>query len=563
MTQPGATTSSQNTSRPMSFSDRESGNVAAGVGRAAHRRMLLLVGAATAAALMLTVRSQIYDTNFYLLWEAVAILEGDHPYRDFFDWGAPLAAYLSAAMQLVVGYRLIGEFLMGWLFITAGVVIAFHLGLRLSQSVGATLVMFLLALPIVAYAPTYHYSKLFFFPATIWLAWRYMDRPTPWRGAVCGFTAGAAFLFRHDYGVYIGFASVVAFVLARFAAPESRRPASLLKDAAAYAAGVAILVLPWAVVVQLSEGLIEYVQARTMLYERPTTTFVYPTLLMWNPVSVLTSWIRAPLSPEAAQNAALWLRQIGLLVPLFLLAAAGFQWRRSRRDGVAVPLDAWRMMLAGAFLAVVAAALFREPPYVVVSAPVTAALSATFLRRRSGLAHTTAVVVLILTCGAALIWTKDSPLFRPADLPRGLSRAYDQLMASPPIPAESTGAPSLRLQYLRDCSVRGDRLFVTGSTPYHIGYYARRGPAGGHLYWRLRWRRGDAHEQQSLELLQRQSVPFAISTNDKVLDDLRFYPRIREYMAQHYRALDGGWLLVDTRRQPTGTFEPLGYPCFR
>ena len=547
----------------MLSSDREPGNVAAGVGRAAHRRLLLLVGAVTAAVLVLTARSQIYDTNFYLLWEAAAILEGDHPYRDFFEWGAPLAAYLSAAMQLVVGYRLIGEFLMDWLFITAGVVISFHLGLRLSRSIGATVVMFVLALPLVAYAPTYHYSKLFFFPATVWLAWRYMDRPTPWRGAVFGCTTAAAFLFRHDYGVYIGFASVVAFVLARFAVPESRHPASLLKDAAAYAAGVATLVLPWAVVVQLNEGLIEYVQARTMLYERPSTTFVYPTLVMWNPVSVLASWIRAPLSPQAAQNGALWLKQIGLLVPVLLLGAAGLQWRRSRRDVVAVPLDAWRMMLAGAFLAVVAAALFREPPYVVVSVPVTAALSARFLGGRGGLGHATAVGVLILTFGAALIWTKDSALFRPADLPRALSRAYGQLMASPPVPAESTGAPSPRLQYLRDCSVQGDRLFVIGSTPYHIGYYARRGPAGGHIFWRQRWRRGDAHEQQSLELLQHQSVPFAISTNDKVLDDLESYPRIREYMAQHYRALDGGWLLVDTRRQPTGTFGPLGFPCFR
>ena len=44
-------------------------------------------------------------------------------------------------MQLLVGYRLIGEFAMQWLFIVAGVVIAFHLGLGLSRSIPASLAM--------------------------------------------------------------------------------------------------------------------------------------------------------------------------------------------------------------------------------------------------------------------------------------------------------------------------------------------------------------------------------------------------------------------------------------
>ena len=68
-----------------------------------------------------------------------------------------------------------------------------------------------------------------------------------------------------------------------------------------------------------------------------------------------------------------------------------------------------------------------------------------------------------------------------------------------------------------------------------------------------------------LELLQRQSVPFAYSTHDPVLDDLKRYPRIRAFLQMHYVELEGsrGLVLVDARRRPTGVFGPLGFPCFR
>ncbi|MBI3049031.1 MAG: hypothetical protein HYY76_12060 [Acidobacteria bacterium] len=537
----------------------------AGIDAAAHRRVLLLVAALTATMLVLVAQSQIYDTNFYLLWEATALLLGDHPYRDFFEWGAPLPAYLSAGMQLVFGYRLIGEFLMHWLFITAGVVISFHVGLRLSRSIGASLVMFALALPIVAFTPTYHYSKLFFFPVAIWLSWRYMDRPSPRRGAIFGLTTAAAFLFRHDYGVYIGFASLAAFLLARLAVPDSRRAASMLADAAAYAAAVAVIVLPWMIVVHVNEGFGEYIRLRAFLYERPSTTLVYPSLFMWDPVEVLASWVRAPESPVAAANAALWLRQVGLMVPIVLLGTALLEWRRDRRGSGTVSRDVWRMMLAGAVLAVVASALFREPPYVVVSAPLTAALSARFLTGTGALARSVTIAIVLLSGVAAVIWTRDSPIYRPSELPRSVSRAFDRLLTSPPEPAESDGTPSPLLRYLRDCSTPGDRLIVTGSTPFQVLYYARRAPAGGHIFWRQRWRRDPAYEQQSLAMLQRQSVPFAFSTNDPVLEDFKFYPKIWEYLEENYVELQGtkGNVLVDRRRQPTRTFEPGGYPCFR
>ena len=602
----------------------------ADLGLSTYRGLLALVAVLTAAILILNVEIQIYDSNLLLLSEATALLAGDHPYRDFFEWGAPLAAYLSAGAQLLVGYRLIGEFLLQWLFIVAGVVISFDLGLRLSRSIAASLVMMALALVILAHAPTYHYSKLFFFPLTIWLGWRYMDHPGVRRSAVLGFTAAVAFLFRHDYGLYIVCASVVALVLSRVAVPASRRLRSIVNDSAAYAVAVAVVVTPWAIVVQMNEGLVEYVQLRAAMYEGSGRT--YASLLKLNPVRELTPEPPAPrpaivgflwrasvdeelqhqlerqhglrslherdargrwryevsnvydiglfgLDPyindgigfewdrllemrwhlPSRDNATLWLQQMALLVPLLLLISAGLEMWRSRYRADPVPLDACRMVLAGTFLAVVDSALFRQWSYVVVVAPVTAALSARFLVGKTALRRGCAIGVLLLTVFAALVAARRTPLFRPSELVSSVSRAFGKLLASPPV----DGHPSYR--YLHDCTAPGDRLLVTGMTPFEVSYYAHRPIAGGHLYWPNGWRSDPVHEAQSLALLQSQSVPIAFSTGNRVLEDFRRYPKIREYLVKHYVEAEGsnGLILVDTRRQPTGWFGPMGFPCFR
>ena len=108
-------------------------------------------------------------------------------------------------------------------------------------------------------------------------------------------------------------------------------------------------------------------------------------------------------------------------------------------------------------------------------------------------------------------------------------------------------------------------ILVTGSTPYHIAYYVNRTIAGGHLFWRHSWRSDPMRERLSLDLIQRQSVPFVLSINDPALTDFARYPAIHRHLASHYVALDGtgGHVLIDARRQPTGTYEQLGFPCFR
>jgi hypothetical protein len=135
------------------------------------------------------------------------------------------------------------------------------------------------------------------------------------------------------------------------------------------------------------------------------------------------------------------------------------------------------------------------------------------------------------------------------------------LLASPPV----EGSSSELFRYLHDCTGAGDRLLVTGSTPFTVTYYTQRPLAGGHLYWHSAWRSDPPREEESLALLRRQSVPFAMSTHDPVLDDFTRYPRIREYLVANYREVEGshGTVLADTRRRVVRTFGADHRPCFR
>jgi hypothetical protein len=625
--------------------------------------LLVLVGGLTALVLVVTGGNQIYDTNFYSLWEATALLAGDHPYRDFYEWGVPLQAAISALAQWLVGYRLIGEFLVQWLFIIAGAVISFHLGVRLSGSVLASLATALLPMAILAATPTFHYPKLFFYPLAVWFSWRYLDRPSVRRAAVLGLTTAIAFLFRHDHGVYIGGLAVLAFGLARLAVPASRNLRSALAECATYTVTAAVLLAPWAIVVQQNEGLAEYVRLRGDLYQAwSASQSPYRWLLRTNALSLLLSeklpppkpgivkfqWtdsveegqrmdlerqyglrmLQGPDSDDRWQyevpnvydvrllelntfidntegfdwerlqrassflptrgNAQTWLELTALLVPLLLLGSAGIGCLASWYRAQPIPVDTYHLVLAAIFLAVIDSRLFREASYVVVVAPLTAALGSRLLvgKRPTNVWRVTrwglALGMLLLTTMATFAYTRDTYIFQPSLAAESLGPTFEQLLVSPPIDGNLSPEDTLRydralwdsrggdigrimLRYVHDCTRAGDRILVTGSTPYHLGYFAERPIAGGHLFWHHRWRSDPASEMKSLALLEKQSVPFAISTHDPILEDLKRYPNIREYFVKHYVELEGssGLLLIDSRRQPTGTFGVLGFPCFK
>ena len=524
--------------------------------RAEGRRTVAAVVTTAAFVLVLTASTQIFDATFYAMGNAVSLLAGDRIYLDFFEPGVPLASYTAAAAQLLSGNRLIGEFVRQWLLILAGVGIAAHLCLRVSRSIRATLAVMAMMLPVLAVTPIYHHDKLFFFPLIVWVCWRYIDQPTAGRAALCGCVTAIAFLFRHDYGVYLGAVSVGAFLLARIAVHESRRASAVVRDAGAYLVTVLVVLAPWLIAVETREGLAEYARSRAELFEG-TPGIAYASLLHINSVRTFS------LPPPASNNDAIeWVQQMALLIPLALVATGFGRLRHGGRESAIARREACRLLLAGGSLGVIDVALLRQPSYVVVVAPVTAAMAAQFLVSPNVLVRRSVLTLCVLTTIAGLVWMRGSPvydLYKPLELSRSVRKTFARLIAYPP------DYEFLPFEYLRECTATGDHILVTGLTPPHVSYYAQRPVAGGHIRWRRGWRSDPVHEAQSLALLERQSVPIAFSTADPVLDTFESYPRIHAYLAKYYVPVEGtrGLIMVDTRRTPTGAFGPDKFPCFR
>lgn len=507
---------------------------------------------------------------------------------------------MSTAVQWAVGNRLIGEFLIHWTFLIGAVLVGFHLAVRLSGSVIAALATSLLVVTALAATPTHTFPKLFFYPVAVLLAWWYMDQPGVRRAAVLGLITAIAFLYRHDHGIYIGIASVLAFGLTRLITSGSRDWRTSWREVAAYTLCAALPILPWAAVVQANEGFVDYVRMRAEWNQTwAPDESPYAQLRDFNPAPVLAGrqvedeeqWLLGYLPPrETAEH---WLVQISLLVPILVLLAVALHAVRRVRRGERIGADTSRPLLAAALACIVADRLFRQDSYFLTSMPLTAALGAYLLmpspllhgRPWAAIAravrHVVAIACLLVT-GVAVVGFVDelrllSPITGTDDLPIG------QLMTSPPIDAFAPGEYArqmkpaewaamdrdrkqrIMMRYMHDCTREGDRLIVTGSTPYQVGYYVERPIAGGHLQWHHRWRDDPAHELQSLRMIESQSVPFAFSTHDPVMEDFKAYPRIHAYLAAHYVELEGsdGLLLMDSRRTPTGTFGTVGFPCFR
>lgn len=560
------------------------------------RSLYVLVALLTGAVLLYTVVEQIYDTNFYVLWEATAILAGDRPYRDFYLTGWPLQTFVSVIVQWLVSYRLLGEFLVHWTFLVAGTLMGFHLALRLSRSVTASLAAILVSILALASTPTFHFPKLFFYPLAVLVAWRYLDRPSARPAAWAGAVTALAFLFRHDHGVYIGVAFAFTFVLARVAVASSRTVPAMIRDASAYAAAAALIVAPWAVVVHLGEGLPDYLRTRVEwggVWAVPPGS-PFDVLGDTNPLRVV-QWGNPASGLLSREQGLLWLVQLTLLLPMLVLGSVGLDLLARIRRGRPMTPDTYATIVAAGLALFAAARLIREESYYAALLPLSAALGARLLagraldapstawaRRGWRLAQRTlAVGVLLITSIAAAAYL-DRDLLSRNELDE-IRSTYRQLLSSPPIDAYQPAAEArevdwaawqeassdtrqkIMIRYMYDCTRADDRLLVTGSTPYHVGYFAERRIAGGQLQWHHRWRSAPVHEEQALALIRGQSVPFAFSTHDPVLDDFKAYPRIHAYLTDHYVEIEGtgGLLLVDTRRQPTGRFGRLGFPCFR
>ena len=194
------------------------------------------------------------NDQFVTLSRAQQIVLGDWPVRDFFGMGTPLDVYLTVLGQTLFGHTLFAEALMMAALLGLCTAILFLLSWRASGSITIAL---LVALIQVAMAPRlYNFPKLLAYAVAIPAFWWYLDRPTRPRLAVIAVAAAVAFLLRHDHGLYVGLAALVAVALTH--QPDVRRIAS---DVAVLGALTLTMVSPYLLYIQINGGAIPYFES--------------------------------------------------------------------------------------------------------------------------------------------------------------------------------------------------------------------------------------------------------------------------------------------------------------
>jgi hypothetical protein len=128
------------------------------------------------------------------------------------------------------------------------------------------------------------------------------------------------------------------------------------------------------------------------------------------------------------------------------------------------------------------------------------------------------------------------------------------------------GVPGLA-RYVFTCTQDTDRVLVTWFQP-EIFFYAERGFAGGQVYLHQNWHASSADQALTIERLERQRVPVVLAREP--LEYRVRFPLVYDYVQEHYveapmasEAMRAYRVFVNRRLTPTGTYEPLGLPCYR
>jgi hypothetical protein len=222
------------------------------------------VPAIVAAVYLLTwiVRWLTVDTlggdDHWSLWTATSFLKGDRPFLEFTDAGDPLYWGMSALAQALVGYRAIGEVLLGVSLTALGLTLGFRMAWRASGSLAVGLLLAATASLLIGTVKLYSYPKIFAYPLGLWLAWHYIDRPSLKRALLLGAGVGVAWGYRHDHGAYVAVGASAAVVAAHWHLGIVNVAGALCRVGLAT---IAVL-SPYLALVQAREGILPYFQTR-------------------------------------------------------------------------------------------------------------------------------------------------------------------------------------------------------------------------------------------------------------------------------------------------------------
>jgi hypothetical protein len=132
--------------------------------------------------------------------------------------------------------------------------------------------------------------------------------------------------------------------------------------------------------------------------------------------------------------------------------------------------------------------------------------------------------------------------------------------------ADQAGLAGLT-RYVFECTAPADRVLVTWFEP-RVFFYAERRFAGGQVYLHPNWHASRADQRLTIERLEAQRVPLILEREDQEYEPR--FPLVHAWVEEHYEdvpiaapRMRGYRVRVDRRLTPSGTYEPLGLPCYR
>ena len=504
------------------------------------------------------------NDHFDHVARARQVLLGEWPVRDFVDPGLPLQYLLSAAVHELVGAPVLAEALI----FVASLAVAAALSFRLAAAASGSLLVALYAVVLqLAFDPrSYSSPKLLVYAIALAVGWWTVERPTWRRLAALAAATAVAYYFRHDHGVYVGLASVV--LLAVHGWRDGVRPVA--RVLAVYAAWTLAFVLPHLAYVEYYGGLLAYLaigadysRAELAINPRSIPPFTPDALLpngialvfwvVWlAPVAALLMLLRRETIVRSAlgQPAA----RIAMLAVLALLVNVGFVRSPAvtRLPDVAVPHTIlWAWLLATCWRMAGPARLRVWLRAATVAAAVTTgvAVAAAFDLREK-----------LLRTGAWL---------GPGEVVLRLHEMADAFREpSPEVLPSMAQHLAPFFEYLQACTTVDDRLLFVGYEP-QVFVLAGRGFAGGHMMFFGDFHTSPRDQMLTIARLERESVPFVIVPESKLVDFEKARGAEAAYVASHYRLLatlpvedDRYGVYVEAARVPSSRHDETGWPCF-
>ena len=542
--------------------------------RGSSRGIAVLLVAFTAVTfyLNLQINDSLSDDHAGYLAMARQISFGELPIRDFLDLGTFLHLWLSAAVAQA-GNFLLPELLMSWAFIAAGQAMAVYLVWRSTGSLMAAALAGVAAM--LMFPRPYSFPKVFVYPLSVWLLWRYVDVPGHVRLWCLGLWAAVALLLRFDHGAAVFGTAVGTILLTR--GPQSVKQAALALTelTAAFVISLGPFLVYLAATVGIGThfgtmfafglyGLDESERFRwhsflgqPWLAGRLGTAFLFDLIVLLTAGSALWAATRLVQDYRARRRFSVPTLQLCAVVGLCLTSAPMLV----RNNFEARIPDA-------ASLLVIVAALAAVPWRIVGTIPQRAQRT---LHGSMALALTGLVLVAIVRGGVAsgLGSVNLARLFSPDGLERA-EGIIEDLLVSPPLEAYADpgihGRGGLE-RYLRDCTRPDDRILVSYFNPL-VYIYAERGFAGGQ--WRyFRFHNSPGEQQTTMRKLAQEHVPVAIVRRSSWESFHAEWEPLARHIESKYRRLetyrpegDDIEVWVDADRRPSGSIDG-NVPCFR